>query len=369
MYALAIASAEFHPDGVVTVDAQGLIDFANRRAGVVSGTPPEELRGQTLAEGLPFRDLQGRLWWDVADPWRTLSIVKGHRERMLVLPNGRTVLLTAKYLRQPDGAILAVVLGMRDAAGRMRAERAMADLLTTVAHELRSPIAGVTGFSRTLLQHWDRIEDEDRRTMLRTIQGDAERVSRLISELLDVSRIDAHSLQIRPRPVDIQAAFVAQVERQVASGEDRDRFTICVDQGLPEVWADPDRLDQVLTNLVDNALRHGSGTVCLEAEPSVLPSGEPAVRMCVCDEGEGIPEADRELVLSRRWRGRSTSSTGFGLFLVHGLVAAHGGVVRIGERRGGGGAMVEVLLPAERHVDPGTWDPSRPTSSPRPLRG
>lgn len=362
MYALAIAAAEFHPDGVVTVDAEGVIDFVNSRAETVSGVPREELRGRRLAEALPFRDMQGRAWWDFADPWQTLNIVTGHRERMLVLPNGCTVLLTAKYMRHPDGSVLAVILSMRDAAGRVRAERAMADLLTTVAHELRSPIAGVTGFSGMLLQHWDRFDDTDRRTMLRTIEGDAERVYRLVSELLDVSRIDAHSLRIRPRPVDIEALFTAQVSRQIASGQEPDRFTVRVDRELPEVWADPDRLDQVITNLVENALRHGSGTVCLEAESALMPSGEPGIRICVCDEGEGIPEEERELVFSRLWRGGSTSGTGLGLFLVRGLIQAHGGVVRIGERRGGDGAMIEALLPANVTANPGSWAPSRPSS-------
>lgn len=360
MYGMAIAAVEFHPDGVVTVDSKGLIDFVNTRAEKVTGIPRDQLRGRHLAEGLPLRDMDGRVWWDYVNPWRTLPSVTGHRERMLVVPNGNVVLLTAKYLRQSDDSILAVVLSLRDAAGRMRAERATAELITTVAHELRSPIAGVTGFTDSLLRHWDRLDDEDRLTMVRTIKGDAERLARLVSELLDVSRIDAHSLRIRPRPVNIERLLSSQVSRQIASGQDPDRFVVTVDQELPEVWADPDRLEQVITNLVENALRHGAGTVCLEAEPAAMPSGEPGIRICVSDEGEGIPEQERELVFSRRWRGGSKSGTGLGLFLVRGLVHAHGGTVRLGDRDGGGGTVVEVLLPAEGTVDPGTWAPSSP---------
>lgn len=360
LYGVAIAAVEFHPDGIVTVDGSGLIDFVNTRAEKVTGIPREELRGRHLTEGLPFRDMDGRVWWDYVNPWGTLPSVTGHRERMLVLPNGCVVLLTAKYLRQPDDSLLAIVLSLRDAAGRMRAERATAELITTVAHELRSPIAGITGFTDSLLRHWDRLDDEDRLTMVRTVRGDAERLARLVSELLDVSRIDAHSLRIRPRPVNIEGLFNRQVSRQIASGQDPHRFVVTVDDELPEVWADPDRLEQVITNLVENALRHGAGTVSLEAEPAQLPSGDPGIRICVSDEGEGIPEEERQLVFSRRWRGGSKSGTGLGLFLVRGLVHAHGGTVRLGERPGGGGTMVEVLLPAEGTVDSGTWAPSSP---------
>lgn len=359
MYALAIAAAEFHPDGVVTVDSQGLVDFVNTRAEKVTGIRRDELQGRHFTEALPFRDMQGRVWWDFADPWSTLKIVTGHRERMLLLPNGCMVLLTAQYMRNPDGSILALILSLRDAAGRVRAERATAELLTTVAHELRSPIAGVTGFTDSLLQHWDRFEDEDRRTMLRTIKGDAERVSRLVSELLEVSRLDAHSLRIRPRPFDIVTALTTQVTRRVASGEEEERFVVDVDVELPEVWADPDRLEQVITNLVDNALRHGSGRVFLEASAAHTPAGEAGIRIRICDEGEGIPEQERELVFSRRWRGGSKSGTGLGLFLVRGLVHAHGGTVRLGDRPGGG-LMVEVLLPAQATLASETWVPSLP---------
>lgn len=342
---LADNASELLPDGLIAVFADETIDYVNRRAAQICGFTAEEMRGRRLREVLPFQDLHGRDWWSLSDPSRALHITTGHREKMLMLPSGRVVLVSARYLRHPDGRLFAILLGMRTAMERLRAEKAMAEVITTVAHELRSPVASITGFTDSLLRHWDRVGDDDKRVMLETVKADAERVTRLVGELLDISRIDAGSLPIRPRQVDVEAMLSGQVARRVASGEDPDRFRVEVAEDLPELCADPDRLEQVVTNLVDNALRHGAGRVRLRALAATTVTEAPAVRLCVCDEGDGIPEANRELVFSRFWQGGAKAGTGIGLFLVRGIVEAHGGTVRAGETRSGG-AQLEVLLPA-----------------------
>lgn len=341
---LAEEASELLPDGFIAVLGDGTVDYVNRRAAQICGLSAGDLCGHDVREVLPFQDLNGRDWWALSDPPRTLAITTGHREKTLMLPSGRVVLVTARYLRDPDGRLAAMLLGLRDAAERLRAEKAVAELITTVAHELRSPVAAITGFTSSLLRHWDRVEDADKQVMLQTIQGDAERVTRLVTELLDISRIDSRSLPIRPQKIDIAAVLTTQVARQVATGEDESRFEIEVEPDVPELWADPDRLEQVVTNLVENALRHGAGQVRLGAMAATTDAGDPAVRLCICDEGDGIPETDRELVFSRFWQGGAKAGTGIGLFLVRGIVEAHGGTARVGDRPTGG-AQLEVLLP------------------------
>ena len=343
--ALADETSELLPDGFIAVFADGTIDYVNRRAARICGIPAEQMRGGQLRAVLPFQDLHGRDWWALSDPARALHITTGHREKMLMLPSGRVVLVSARYLRRPDGRLFAILLGLRTAVERLRAEKAMAEVITTVAHELRSPVASITGFTSSLLRHWDRVGPEDKKVMLETIQSDAARVTRLVTELLDISRIDARSLPVRPQPIDVATVLATQVARRVASGEDPARFQVETAPDLPELWADPDRLEQVVTNLVDNALRHGSGRVVLEAAAATTPTGDLAVGLWVGDEGDGIPQANRELVFSRFWQGGAKAGTGIGLFLVRGIVEAHGGTVRAGESRSGG-ARIEVLLRA-----------------------
>ena len=140
--------------------------------------------------------------------------------------------------------------------------------------------------------------------MLQTIEADADRVTRLITELLDISRIDAGRLQVRKQPVDVPGVIDRHIERFVASGHERERFH-AHDPGadLPETWADPDRLDQILANLMENAVRHGEGMVSLEVMRDRRTAPTRPLVVTVADEGEGIAPDHYPLVFTRFWHG------------------------------------------------------------------
>jgi signal transduction histidine kinase len=233
------------------------------------------------------------------------------------------------------------VVGVRGAAERERAERDRADLISTVAHELRSPLTSVKGFTATLLAKWDRFNDEQRQLMLRTVNADADRVTRLITELLDVSRIDADRLELHKQVVDVASAVARSVDGRVASGDLPERFEIVASPSLPEVWLDPDKLDQVLANLLDNAIRHGAGLVTV----AVQPGSDHSVLLTVTDEGDGVPPDIRGQVFRRFWRAGRRGGTGLGLYIVKGLVEAHGGEVSVTASEAGGARFV-ISLPS-----------------------
>jgi signal transduction histidine kinase len=301
----------------------------------------DEALGRDFREILSVTDSVGRDWWACTNPYGGLAIRTGQPERRLTLPDEREIYLTATYLRERRcGAVQRLVLSFRGAADRERAERDRADLVSTVAHELRSPLTSVKGFTATLLNKWDRFNDEQRQLMLQTVNADADRVTRLISELLDVSRIDADRLELHKQVVDVPAAARRMVEGRVAAGEGADRFRVDVVDPLPEVWLDPDKLDQVLANLLDNAVRHGAGQV----EVSIEPAGD-GIAVCVADHGAGVAPDIRGLVLRRFGRAGRRGGTGLGLYIVKGLVEAHGGAVFVGEAAGGG-ALFRVSFPA-----------------------
>jgi PAS domain S-box-containing protein len=351
----ATRAVEMIPDGLVAADAEARVIYCNQRFQRLTGLKAADIIGHDIRKILVLQDSDGTSWWDVTDPWDGLRTRTGHRERLLMLANGREALVTAKYIRPGRNLpVNRVVVVLRDAEHRRRTEANHAALISTVAHELRSPLTSVKGFSSTLLRRWERFSDEQKRLMIETIEADADRVTRLISELLDVSRIDAGRLQIRPQPINVAAVFERHVERAVATGHDRERFVVDVPADLPEVWADPDRLDQILANLVENALRHGDGSVTLAAgaahEP-VAQNGhrrplEHAVDLVVSDDGRGIDPAHRELIFSRFWHGSGRGSTGLGLYVVKGLVEAHGGRILV-ERAPSGGAQFRFSLPSK----------------------
>jgi signal transduction histidine kinase len=238
------------------------------------------------------------------------------------------------------------VVTLRGTEARRRTERSHAELIATVAHELRSPLTSVKGFTATLLAKWERFTDDQKKLMLETVDADANRVTRLIAELLDISRIDSGRLEVRRQPVDIAAAVQRHVDAHVAAGQRPDRFTVRVAQPLPALWADPDKVDQVLGNLLENAVRHGEGTVTIDVEPSFSAQERRSTgtAVTVSDEGPGIPEESMGRVFTRFWRGSKRGGTGLGLYIVKGIVEAHGGTISVG-RAPGGGAQFRFILP------------------------
>ena len=343
--------SEMLPDGLVVVGGDRRIRFANGEALRILDCDSDELVGMPLDDGLPLTDKYGRDWWAHTDPWNGLASRPGHREKLLVAPKGQDVLVTARYIRSdPGGRVERVMLGLRDAEARQRAERDQATVLSTVAHELRAPLTSVTGFTSSLLRRWDRFTDEQKRLMIETIEADATRLTRLITELLDISRLDSDNLTLRLGPVDLHALLSKHVVRYELG---RSTGTVHLQlgeqasvRGLPEMWADTDRLEQIFFNLIENGLLHGDGrvTVTLDRGDGLGDSPE-SVLVEVDDEGDGIPPADREKIFGRFWHGPSNASTGLGLYVVRGLVEAHGGTVHVGDNEAGGARFV-VRLPA-----------------------
>ncbi|GCB50972.1 ATP-binding protein [Streptomyces sp. NL15-2K] len=338
------------PDGLVVADEHGRVICFNAAAARITALPAEEALGQRLEKALPLEDLEGRRWWQLTDPYGGLAIRVGQPERNLLLPGGREVLVSAKYVRtRPTGPVARVVVSLRDTEARRRTERSHAELIATVAHELRSPLTSVKGFTATLLAKWERFTDDQKRLMLETVDADADRVTRLIAELLDISRIDSGRLEVRRQPVDIGAAVGRHIQAYVAAGLPADRFLLRIEQPLPALWADPDKIDQVLSNLLENAVRHGEGTVTIDITATASPrEGEnvdnTATSVTVSDEGPGIPEESMNRVFTRFWRGSKRGGTGLGLYIVKGIVEAHGGTITVG-RATGGGAEFRFTLP------------------------
>jgi signal transduction histidine kinase len=226
----------------------------------------------------------------------------------------------------------------------MRLERSRADLVSTVAHELRSPLTSVKGFTATLLAKWPRFTDDQKKVMLETVNADADRVTRLITELLDVSRIESGRIEIHRELVDIPSRALKIISGRVAAGDSPDRYQVEIAPGVPETWLDVDKVDQILANLIENAVRHGAGTVTTVVEPVAL-AGAPGVAVAVRDQGPGIAPEVAPRVFARFWRAKRRGGAGLGLFIVKGLVEAHGGEIIVLQAPGGG-AEFRFTMPA-----------------------
>ncbi|HSK28312.1 MAG TPA: ATP-binding protein [Jiangellales bacterium] len=340
--------AEDLPEACVVADDEGRVAVLNAPAARLLGVHAADVVGKHLRDVVPLVDQDGQDWFAAADPYGGLSTRRVLVERVMSLPDGREVAVGARIVRPagPLGPVSRVVVLLRGAEDRIRTERRRADLLATAAHELRGPLAGVQGFSSTLLAAWDRLSDPQRLMLVESVAADAQRLGRLVSTLLDVAHIDSGRLRPKLTTVDLVQHARQQVRRAVAAGEPADRLVVEV-RGRPgPVAADPDRVDQVLANLLDNALRHGGGTVTVSVERA---GDEVVVR--VADEGPGIPESLRSRATTRFWRAGGSSGSGLGLCLVHGIVRAHGGSLELGAAPGGG-ALVTARFPTEGRTGP-----------------
>lgn len=217
-----------------------------------------------------------------------------------------------------------------------------AELISKIAHELRSPLTSVKGFSATLVQRWDRFTDEERFQFVETIHADAERMGRIVSEVLDLARLEANRLEIHPQQVSIKG-IAEQSAGHLGALKGGDRVRVEVEAGIT-AFVDPERLGHMLRNLVENAIKFSDeGAITVSARRR---GNE--VEVVVADAGIGI-ESDRlpELFSGPAPSGQRSgpSGTGLGLYLTRRLAEAHGGSISVESEQDKGSTFV-LRLPA-----------------------
>jgi PAS domain S-box-containing protein len=334
------------PDGVLEVDAEGVIRLANAAALKLTGYRAEQLVGRAVVDALQPRTSDGRAV--LADGWHPSARLRSvsripEQEIRLRGTRGREIraLVTGRYERDAQGALTGAVLVLRDAARRRQTASDGIEVISTVSHELRSPLTSVKGYTSLLLNRWDRLGDDQKRMMLEQVHHDADRVTRLVTELLDISRLESGRLVLRRQMVDL-VGLVNGVLGKVRMTERTLSADVDFPDNFPRVYADPDKIEQVLTNLVENAAKYADpGSMRVLGD---VVDGQ--VTVAVADKGEGIPDSDLPRVFTKFFRRAETRPTGsgLGLWISRGLVEAHGGRLVV-ESEVGRGSVFRFTLP------------------------
>lgn len=329
------------PDGVLIADAEGVVSEVNTALERLLRASRADLVGKPFADAFALDDNHGNTWYDCIRPYDGFENRTRIAEGGWYTADGRELLVTATLDRvRPRGEVRRVIVCVRDARARAAKDRTRSDLVATVAHELRSPLTGVKGFTSTLLRKWDRFSDDQRKLMLETIDNDASRLSRLITDLLDAARIDSGRLTLRPRPINLTET-VQEILENISAGSGQRLVAEQIGE-VSTIWADPDRIAQLITNLVENAMRHGKGVRRITIR---RPRDErDGAVLVVEDNGTGIPEALRSRIFTRFWKSGQGGGSGLGLYIVRGIVEGHRGEVGIGDTDDGGGRLT-VWLP------------------------
>ena len=209
-----------------------------------------------------------------------------------------------------------------------------ANFVAIASHELRTPAASVYGAVATLAERGDDLSPETREELLRIAYEQGERLSRLLDQLLDLSRLDSRRIRVAPRPIVLQSVLAKIAHEAVPQGTELE-FDVPHDLA---VIADPLVLDRVVSNLLVNATRHGEPPIVLSAEQR-----DRHIRISVADHGHGVPDEVRPRLFERFERGTDVRGTGLGLAIARAYARAHGGDLVYDDA--GDGARFEVVIP------------------------
>ncbi|MGN6506440.1 MAG: DUF4118 domain-containing protein [Tepidisphaeraceae bacterium] len=228
---------------------------------------------------------------------------------------------------------------------RVEAEFLRNTLLSAVSHDLRTPLAGITGSATTLLESGDRLSPEGRREMLETLVSESERMERLINNLLDMSRLEAGGLRLQKQWAPIEE-LIGSALRHVGHRLGGREVSTDVPHDLPLVLLDETAIEQVLVNLLDNALAYTPPHTPLQISARRV---DQSIVLSVADRGPGLPGGAEKRVFEKFFRAQpvgepSSGGVGLGLTICRGIVEAHGGQITAANRSGGG-AVFEVTLP------------------------
>jgi signal transduction histidine kinase len=296
-------------DGVFLLDDEGLVRLWNRAAELLTGLPTSQMRDTALGNAIPE-------WPEIA---LRIPIAQGRETpRPVTVPvrvGSRDLWLSFVAVRSAAGVIYA----FRDLSDEMRLEEEKSDFVTTISHELRTPMTAVYGAAATLL-HRDRDLEEDlRRQLLEMLAAEAKRLADITEEVLLTSQLDHGDLRIEREPIDVPAVVQTTVATIASQLQDSVAIEVHVPADLPPASGDADRLRQVLVNLLDNAVKYSGArevSVRVKAKDSLI-------QIAVADRGPGIA---------------------FGLYISRELVRRMGGSLDV-ESEPGRGAIFTITLP------------------------
>jgi signal transduction histidine kinase/putative methionine-R-sulfoxide reductase with GAF domain len=338
-------------DGVLVANAEGTIILANIPATLILSLPRTQLVGKAMTELLGLYGSSADSWFRTLREWAQSPAAHDQHtslaDRLVFEDKVTSVHLSPVFAGRQ---FLGTVSIFRDITKEVEVDRIKSEFVSTVSHELRTPMTSIKGYADLMLMGVAGAMTDSQIRYLTVIKNNADRLSMLVNDLLDISRIETGKSELDLRPLDIP-----QVVEQIVEGHLRGRIeheskpmkvTIEMAPSLPLVSADYARIVQVLTNLLDNAFHYTpeDGHIRISA----IPNGE-FVAINISDTGIGISEDNQKKIFDRFFRAEDSAvqevaGTGLGLAIVASLVEMHGGCITVNSNVGQGSTFT-VLLP------------------------
>jgi two-component system phosphate regulon sensor histidine kinase PhoR len=319
-------------EGVIVTNDAGAVILANPAFRSLFSLE-EDCVGKTLIEIVRQPSMNNALK-------RVLDSQEEILEEMVVLVPDERHLLTHWVPLEEESNLIGTVAVFHDITDLKKLEKIRKDFVANVSHELRTPVSVIKGYAETILAEGKDLPPEKLQHFTGIIHSHADRLAHLISDLLTLSRIESGAMTLEPVPVNLRAAVnrVSQLLEQKASDKGVSLHRTEATEKTPEILADPDKLEQVLINLLDNAIKFtpAGGSVTVDA----VDLGD-KIRIDVKDTGAGIPAKDIPRIFERFYRvdaarSREMGGTGLGLSIVKHIVQAHGESVAVDSTPGKG---------------------------------
>jgi PAS domain S-box-containing protein len=316
-------------DGVFLVDVDGVIRLWNRSAERITGLSEAAVLERPAGEASPG-------WADIAPlipTWPTPGPA-GRRGTVPFDIGARELWVSISGIEFSDG----VVYAFRDVTDERRIEALKDEFVATVSHEVRTPLSAIYGASMTLQRTDLDVEEEDRARLVAVIASEADRLARIINEILLANYIDSGRIRMAIERVDLTKLASGVVETMRMVAPESIRIELAGSDGLPPIETDGDRLRQVLANLLENAVKYSPDGGVVELR---IDRKETGVRFSVRDEGLGIPSSEHDRIFDKFYRldphlTRGVGGTGLGLYICRELVRRLGGRISLASETGRG---------------------------------
>lgn len=334
-------------EGLVVVDMLGRITYCNPAAERLLRLKATDFLGRSVDA---FREALAARVQDPQDWWRHLAtrlkkVESGPTFSFQVMAPERRELEASLFAIDSRGKRLGVGAILRDVTLLREADRMKSNVISTVSHELRTPLASIKGYCTMLLDYSHRLRDKEKREHLHYIDQAADRLARLVNQLLEVSRIEAGLIKLQKIPTDV-SGLIREAAREAKLRAPKHRIVSSLEEGLPMLSIDANRIREVLDNLMDNATKYSRAGTSIAVSARLQGS---EVLIAIADRGIGIPSQDLEKVFDRMYRVEQSPNPeigglGLGLTICKGLVQAHGGRIWV-DSEIGKGSIFHFTLP------------------------
>ncbi|MBI5353130.1 MAG: GAF domain-containing protein [Chloroflexi bacterium] len=316
-------------DGLILSDLKGVIIYANRRVAEFSKLSNEDM-ANIQVERVISRILSHSIE-DIARDEETKNILEGskHKSEIALMVAGRPLHLRFETFDVTDAKDMPIGRGiiLHDITADRDLDRMKSNLISTVSHELRTPLAAIKGYASTLLAEDVEWDSKSQREFLSIISNETDRLTSLVNNLLDLSRIEAGSLKLSLEKCNIEETILRGARQwRLESGNS---FEVQIEADLPSLYADVPRLETIIRNLIENSVKYAGEQAFIQVKVN---RQNDAIVFRVMDDGPGIPPEKSERIFERFYRlddslARVTSGAGLGLAICQGLVRAHKGEI------------------------------------------